>query len=509
MQTNVLEYLENTVMRLPDKVAFADENESLTFQQVYEKSRSIGSTLANLGAVREPVVIYMEKSPSAITAFFGVIYGGCFYVPIDEEMPKRRIELILETTGAKYLIYDENTRDKLGELGFAGTALSYQESVDGEISEDKLAAIRSQALDVDPIYVLYTSGSTGVPKGVIGHHRGVIDYIENLSDVLQFTEDTVFGNQTPLYMDASMKEVYPTIKFGATTWLVPKSSFMFPVQVVEFLNEHQINTICWVVSALTMLSAFGTFDSVKPKYLHTVAFGGEVFPIKQFNLWKQTLPDAEFYNLYGPTEITGVCTYYHAERLFEEKEVIPAGRPFKNTRIILLDDEGKSVANGEMGEICIQGTCLTHGYYNNPEKTKEVFSQNPLNSCYPDFIYRTGDLGKWNDEGQLIYVSRKDFQIKHMGHRIELGEIEADVALIDGVKTCCCIFIPESGKMVLFYVGDVDKRTLTVALKDRLPRYMIPNAVLQLDALPLSTNGKMDRKKMQEIYESRKRKRER
>lgn len=507
MQTNVLEYLEHTVERLPDKIAFADEKESYTFRQVYDNSRSIGSALLKLGADREPVVVYMEKRPSTITAFFGVIYAGCFYVPIDEEMPRRRMELILENTCAKYLIYDESTKDKVGELGFTGTALAYQECCATEISVDRLTDIRSQALDIDPVYVLFTSGSTGVPKGVTGHHRAVIDYIENLSAVLQFGEDTVFGNQTPLYLDACMKEIFPTIKFGATTWLVPKSCFMFPIQLVEFLNDHQINTICWVVSALTMISAFGTFDSVKPEYLHTVAFGSEVFPVKQFNLWKQTLPDVEFYNLYGPTEATGMSTYYHADRLFEEREVIPVGRPFPNTRIFLLDTEGKQVADGETGEICIQGCCLTHGYYNNPEKTKDVFTQNPLNSCYPDVIYHTGDLGKWNAKGQLVFVSRKDHQIKHMGHRIELGEIEADVALIEGVKACCCIFIPESGKMVLFYVGDVDKRALTVALKDRLPRYMIPNAVLQLDSLPLTSNGKMDRKKMQELYENRRRKR--
>lgn len=505
MQTNVLEYLEHTVKRVPEKPAFADEEEVLTFIQVSEYSRSVGSALAKLGAYKEPVIVYMKKCPSAITAFLGVIYAGCFYVPIDEEMPARRMELILENTQAQYLIYDESTQKNVAKLGFHGTALSYEECRREVILEERLADIRSLALDMDAIYVLFTSGSTGIPKGVVGHHRGVIDYIESLSTALGFGEDTVFGNQTPLYLDACMKEIYPTLKFGATTWIVPKSCFLFPVELVGFLNKHNINTICWVVSALTMISAFGTFETVKPEYLHTIAFGSEVFPVKQFNRWKETLPEAEFYNLYGPTEATGMSCYYHAKRLFGEKEVIPVGRPFPNTQILLLDEDGKAVPAGEMGEICIRGTCLTHGYYNNPQKTAEVFTQNPQSPCFPDRIYHTGDLGKWNEEGDLVFVSRSDYQIKHMGHRIELGEIEADVAAVEGVKTCCCIFIADSKKMVLFYVGDIDKKALTVALKDRLPRYMLPNAIVQSDTLPLTANGKMDRLKMQEMYQSRRR----
>lgn len=505
MQTNVLEYLENTVDRVPDKTAFADEESALSFIQVSEQAKSIGTELSRQGAYREPVVVYMKKCPQTIAAFFGVIYAGCYYVPIDEEMPRRRMQLILENTDANYLIYDESTKDKIAALGFEGTALPYETCSKTEMDEEVLAKIREGALDIDPIYVLFTSGSTGVPKGVVGYHRGVIDYIESLSEVLGFNESTVFGNQTPLYLDACMKEIYPTLKYGATTWLIPKSCFMFPVKLVEFLNDHEINTICWVVSALTMISAFGTFNTVIPKYLHTIAFGSEVFPVKQFNLWKMTIPDAEFFNLYGPTEATGMSCYYHATHVFAEKEVIPIGRPFKNTQILLLNEQGEPVKDGETGEICIHGTCLTHGYYNNPEKTAEVFTQNPLNPYFPDRIYHTGDLGRKNEAGDLIFVSRKDYQIKHMGHRIELGEIESDVDLIEGIKTCCCIFIQETKKIVLFYVGDIDKRALTVELKERLPRYMIPNAIVGLETLPLTPNGKMDRLKMQEIYAAQKR----
>jgi len=500
MQTNVLEYLEHTVKRVPDKIAFADGENDLTFSQFSERAKRIGCCLLDMNVKKEPIVVYMRKSTETLTAFFGIIYAGCYYVPIDEEMPSRRIELILENTKAGCLIYDDSTASKIDKLNFDGKAISYSECLNSSINQEKLDEVRKNALDIDPIYVLFTSGSTGIPKGVVGHHRGVIDYIDNLSDVLHLDENSVFGNQTPLYLDACMKEVYPTLKYGATTYLIPKHYFMFPIKLVEYLNENHINTVCWVVSALTMISAFGTFDEIVPKYLRTVAFGSEVFPIKQFNLWKKTLPDTEFYNLYGPTEATGMSCYYHADRMFEEHEVIPIGRPFHNTQIMLLDEDGNLVKAGEKGEICIHGTCLTHGYYANPEKTKEVFVQNPLNPYYPDLIYKTGDLGYLNDNGELVFASRKDYQIKHMGHRIELGEIEADVNLLDGVRSCCCVFVKEVNKIVLFYMGDIEKRQLTISLKERLPRHMIPNAIINLDKLPLTPNGKMDRIKMTDMY---------
>ena len=365
--------------------------------------------------------------------------------------------------------------------------------------KEKLDKVRRTALDTDPLYVLFTSGSTGMPKGVVGHHRGVIDYIDQLSAVLDFDEESVFGNQAPLYFDACMKDIYPTLKFGATTWLIPHELFLFPVRLVEYLNVHKINTICWVVSALTMISAFGTFKEVVPEYLRTVAFGSEVFPIRQFNLWKRTLPQVRFTNLYGPTEATGMSCYYHADREFSENEVIPIGQPFENTEILLLKG-GLEAAQGEEGEICIRGTCLTHGYYGNKEKTKEAFVQNPLNPYYPELIYRTGDIGKRNAKGELIFVSRKDYQIKHMGHRIELGEIEANVLLVDGIQTACCIYPKEDEKIVLFYTGTLKKAELLMELKQRLPRYMIPNVLFLIEQLPLTPNGKMNRKAMEQFY---------
>lgn len=493
IQTNILEYLEKTVKEVPDKTAYTDGKHGLTFAEVFRYSRAIGSYLSREGFYREPVVIYMKKSPEAVAAFYGAVYGRCFYVPFDEEMPEYRVSLILETLKPRLMICDAYTEKKLIKIGFSGRTLRFEDAVKTEIRDEKLAEIREASMDTDPIYIVFTSGSTGVPKGVAACHRSVLDYVENLSKVLGFNRETVFGNQSPLYFDACLKELYPTMMFGATTYLVPKSLFMFPVKLVEYLNENHINTVCWVVSALTMISSMGTFDKVVPKYLHTVAFGSEVFPIKQFNLWRQALPEAQFTNLYGPTECTGMSCYYRVNREFGPDDVIPIGRPFKNTEILLLNDEDQPAGEGETGEICIRGTCVTLGYYRNPEKTKEVFVQNPLNDCYPELIYRTGDIGRYNEFGELVFVSRKDHQIKHMGHRIELGEIEVHVNQMAGIRMSCCVYDKEREKIVLFYVGDAEGKDIIKALKEKLPRYMIPNLVEKIEEMPFTANGKLNR----------------
>ena len=503
MQTNILEYLEGSVLRCPDKVAFADDQTQLTFGEVSRQARSVATALHNAGYYKKPVVVFMRKQPATLAAFFGAIYAGCYYVPLDDEMPRHRIELIFQTLEPGALICDETTESLAAELNYQGQVYRYDTLCNGEADDAALASIRAQQLDIDPIYIVFTSGSTGVPKGVMACHRSVIDYVEHLCDVLKFDETSVFGNQTPLYFDAYLKEVIPTLKYGATTVLIPKQLFMFPIKLVEFLNEHKINTLCWVVSALTMISSFRTFDTVKPEYLRTIAFASEVFPIKQFKRWKEALPDARFINLYGPTETTGICCYYEVDREFEDHETLPIGGPFQNTQIILLDENNKVPPVGEQGEICVRGTRLTLGYYRNPEKTAEAFVQNPLNDLYPELIYRTGDLGKMNDRGELEFAGRKDYQIKHMGHRIELGEIEVIVNMHPQVRSACCIFDNVKKKIVLYYTGELTLPELTDYIKSKLPRYMIPNVTRQLESLPLTPNGKIDRNLLKSLYEQK------
>ncbi|NLE24509.1 MAG: amino acid adenylation domain-containing protein [Clostridiaceae bacterium] len=502
-QNNILEYLDNIVKICPDKIAYANEIDELSFKTVYDNSRAIGSFLHNEGKYKEPVVVFMRKHPDTIVAFLGVVYGGCYYVPIDNEMPRHRIELIFQNLKPGAVICDETTIDSIKDFDYKGEVYSYDKIVKTPVDQAALDEIRNKALDTDPIYIVFTSGSTGKPKGVVACHRSVIDYIETLSEVLEISQDTVFGNQTPLYVDACLKEIYPTLKFGAKAYIIPKELFMFPIKLVEFLNQYKINTVCWVVPALTLISGLGALEKIVPEYLHTVAFGSEVFPIKQYNMWRKALPNARFINLYGPTEATGMSCYFVVDREFALDEAIPIGKPFKNTEILLLNDENKLAQKGEQGEICIRGTSLTLGYYNDFEKTNEVFVQNPLNTIYPELIYRTGDIGKLNENNELLFVSRKDYQIKHMGHRIELGEIEMVMNQMEGIQSASCIFDNDKKKIIMYYVGDVTKADAVNYCRDKLPRYMVPNLVEKLDVMPLTSNGKINRLALKEMYANR------
>ena len=500
MRRTVLDYLDNTASRLPDKVSFRDEKTALTFAELRSQAMSGGTVLLNEGIVREPVAVYMSKTPQQIAAFMSALEAGCFYVPIDDEMPQMRIRLIFENLQPRAVICDESTKANAEQLAGDAKIFVWDEIKDTTHDEVKLNDLRATMIDTDPCYIMYTSGSTGIPKGVAVCHRSLIDYIESFCDVMKFDEETVFGSQTPFYFDASLKDIYPTIKLGCETVIVPHTLFMFPIKLVEFLNEYKVNTLCWVVSALTMISAFGALDEVLPKYLKIVGFGGEVFPIKQYRKWKKALPDVRYINLYGPTETTGVSMYYEVDRDFEDDDVIPLGKAFENVDIFLLDENNKLA---DEGEICMRGTCVTLGYYQDPERTSQAFVQNPLNDRYPELIYRTGDIARRNDRGELVFVSRKDFQIKHMGHRVELGEIEADVNSIKGVRNSCAVYLKKKDRIELYYEGRPEEKELLSYLKEKLPRYMVPTKVHKLDRLPLTPNGKTDRKGLTALSEGK------
>ena len=504
MHNNVLNYLKSAVNKAPDKIAYSDGEHGLTFQNVYDISRSIGSFLAGQGQTGTAVAVYMKKSPEEIAAFFGVITAGSYYVPIDEEMPLDRIHLILDNSKPGIIICDDTTADKAKDLcGENRRAVCFSEICDHAADGEVLDRIFDSSVDTDPVYIVFTSGSTGIPKGVVACHRSVIDYIEQLSETLGFNEDTIFGNQAPLYFDACLKELYPTLKFCATDYLIPRKLFSFPTKLMEYLNEHKINTVCWVASAFSIVSSFNTFEEIKPECLKTIAFGSEVFPVPQLRKWREAVPDATFFNLYGPTECTGMSCYYRVNREFEDNETIPIGKPFDNTSIILLKDDGTRAGTGEDGEICIRGTAVTLGYFGNPGKTKEAFVQNPLNDSYPEIIYKTGDIGRYNDLGELVYVSRKDYQIKHMGHRIELGEIEVAVNSVDGINMSACVYDSENSNIILYYVGSVPEKELEKILKEKLPKYMIPRKTIKKAALPRTGSGKIDRKTLLVEYKQK------
>ncbi len=495
---NVIDHLKRTMEKFPEKQAFTDGNTGLTFRELFDAAERGASFICEKKLFNKPIVIFMKKSPEEAAAFCAVLMSGNHYVPVDEEMPKRRIELILENVRTDIIICDETTVEQAKLFNDESEKVLWTDVVKHSISEAAITAANEKMTGKEPAYVLFTSGSTGVPKGVACSHESVIDYTEQLVKTLNITENTRFGEQAPLYFDASLKEFLSTIKTGATTVLIPRDLFKTPVPLMEFLNREKINTLCWVVSALTFVSAFGTLDIIKPEYVETLTFVGETFPIKQFLLWKKALPKAKMFNLYGPTECTGVSTYFRIPDDFEAKDAIPVGKSFEDTKVWLMGEDGTLIEKiDEIGEICIGGKGVALGYYNDPKRTAEVFVEREIEGNTERF-YKTGDLGRYDEAGNLIFVSRKDYQIKHMGHRVELGEIEADVSEIPGVKLCACTHSKESGKITLFYVGEIEKADLTKELKKSLQRYMLPNKVVQLSEMPTTATGKIDRKKLNE-----------
>lgn len=515
---NILELLERSAERFPDRPAFGDPEKDISFRELVRKARAAGELLAADVPSESPVAFYLEKSVDAVIAMFGAVYAGGFYSFIDVRQPAARAQKVFDVLEPAVLITDEENAEKAEELSFGGRRILLKdllEQAGRTLSGQKeplpplspvLARIRSTMTDTAPLYVNFTSGSTGTPKGVAVCHRSVIEFIAHFAPLFQVTEEDIFGNQAPFDFDVSVKDIYSGLYTGAKVQIIPREYFSNPTQLMDYLCEKKTTILIWAVSAMCFVSIMNALDYRIPETVRAVGFSGEVMPIKQLKVWKKYLPDAMYVNLYGPTEITCNCTYYVLDpgKEYGLEEVIPAGTAFENEKVFLLNEENQEVDPSDLsgeGEICVGGTCVALGYYRDPERTAAAFVQNPLNDRYPERIYRTGDIGRYDADGNLVYVSRKDFQIKHLGHRIELGEVEADTMARDGVSRACCIYDAKKKRLILFYTGERDKKDLEKELKEILPPFMVPNKTIRLEEMPLNKNGKIDRHALEAIYQ--------
>lgn len=510
MHKHVLDYFQDTVRRTPDKAAVLHYGKTLTFSQMEVKSRILASAVLNVVSTEDsvPVAVFLPKSIEVIVADIAVMYSANFFSNLDVKTPIERIRHILEAMQPALLITNHQYKPLLASIaGLSIPVLDMDEVLwDTAMSSDeRIEAGLAKRIDTDPFCIINTSGSTGTPKGVVLNHRSFFDFLHWSFDAFQFDGTEIIGALSPVVFDIYDFELCLMMFKGATIVLLDATLAAFPVKLLAEMKEKRVNFIFWVPTIMVNIANMRLLEKMSLPDLKTVWFAGEVFPTKQFNVWKRHLPQTTFANLYGPIEITLDCIYHVVPQELDENEPLPIGRPCKNTDVLLLNEADERCGPGELGEICVRGTSLAMGYYNNPEKTAAVFVQNPLNHSYPELIYRTGDLAYWNEEGLLIFKGRKDSLIKHMGYRIELGEIEHVVVnTLKLVKNCCVVYDFTKKEIVLFYektqgVSDLEIRK---ALGQEFPRYMIPMAYHAVEELPRNTNGKIDRLKLTQTVNS-------
>ncbi len=488
MTRNVLEWLEDAARRAPEAMAFEDGTTGMTYCQLLTRAQEIGSFLLAHVRAQQGVLLLMDKGPDCVAAMLGAAYAGDFYTPLDPAMPLQRMGLIANVLQPACVVCSEKYREAARHLAGERPVFA-AEDIPHAIDCLALKEQRRQHIDTDLLYVLFTSGSTGVPKGVAITHRSVADFVFWACDALDIGPDDRLGNQAPLYFDNSVLDIYCAIRMGACVHFIPRKYFTFPHKMTAYLQEQRITAIFWVPSALIGVAASGALEQCAPDTLRCVWFCGETMPCKTLNAWKRALPQARFVNMYGPTEITDVCTFFPVERDFADEDVLPIGFPCANSRIIL--DEG---------EICVTGTCLSPGYYNAPEQTARAFVPNPYRQGVTEIMYRTGDLGAYNDRGELMFLGRRDGQIKRQGYRIELSEIECALCAHPQVAAGCVLYDAAAEKILAVYAGEAEEKALRAHLKERIPKYMLPDAFIVREQLPLTGNGKIDRIQLKQEY---------
>ncbi len=498
MIKNILQALENSERKFPEKIIFGESEKEVTYSEFLKNSKKIGTNIIkNIKKEKEPIVIFIDKTINCLETMMGILYSGNFYTIIDTKSPAERAKSIIETLESKIVITDQKNISKLEKINLDNKeikVLLYEDLQQGDINQEKLEEIRKRQIDLDPMYVLFTSGSTGIPKGTVVSHRAVISYVNWVKECFEIDSKTIFGSQTPFYFSMSILDVFTTIYTGATLYIIPKMFFSFPIKLLEFLKEKKVNTIYWVPSALCIVANLGALENIQLPDLKKILFAGEVMPIKQLNMWRKALPDCMYANLYGPTETTDICSYYIVDREFKNDETLPIGKHCDNCGIILIKEDGKEAKKGEVGEILVRGSFLADGYFGNIKKTKEAFIQNPINKNYPEIVYKTGDIAKYNENEELIYISRKDYQIKHMGYRIELGEIEKNIYSIENIILCACVYDEKNQQIILFYQGDIEETEIAKKAENLLLPYMRPNKYVKITKMPYNSNGKIDRK---------------
>ena len=498
MKINFIEYFKETLERYPDKVAIIEKENKITFKELGEKARSLaGEINSKVNCINRPIAIYLPKSIAAVYSDIACIYSGNIYMNLDVKTPVERIKNILELIQPVVIVtnnqYVRNIKDVIPDT----IEVIDLDSFNWTNQENGISGRWRELIDTDPLCIINTSGSTGTPKGVVLNHRSFFDFIARTLENFHFTSEEIIGSLSPLVFDIYSFELGLLMVKGCSMVIIPDGLSAFPVMILKLMQEQKVSFIFWVPTIMVNIANMKLLEQICLPDLKTVWFAGEVFPTKQFNYWRNILSKVVFANLYGPIEITLDCTFYVVKRDIKDEEPIPIGFAYRNTDILILDEANNHITEpNREGELCVRGTSLAMGYYNNPEKTSMAFVQNPLNNSYPEIIYRTGDVVFINERGEIVFKGRKDSLIKHLGYRIELGEIEhVIINTLKLVKNGCVVYNNARKEITLFYEADKEltPAEFRVAIGKELPKYMIPTVYCYLDELQRNVNGKIDR----------------
>lgn len=502
MRYNFYNEFANTVKNNPEKVAIYDGDVSVTFSQLAERELKLASSVntTNGGKIRTPVGVFLPKCVDSIAADIGIIHTGNFYMNLDVKYPEERLRNIFKIIQPSCIITSSKYKSIMESVDSSMPLIVVDELENPNIEkefENELIRRLELMIDTDLLCIINTSGSTGTPKGVALTHRGFFDYVRCTSETWNLTNDEIIGSMAPIGFDHFSFELCMLMAKSATLVVIPDQFNMFPVKILNLLNEHKATFIFWVPTIMVNIANMGLLEKVPMPTIKHIWFAGEVFPTNKFNIWYKAFPKTvQFVNLYGPCEITVDCTWFECTHVMDESKPIPIGHSCKNMNVMILNENNELVEKNEEGEICVRGTGLAMGYYNNPEKTAAAFVQNPLNHSYPELIYRTGDVGLINDDGEIIFKGRKDTLIKHSGYRIELSEIEHIIMnKLKLVKNCCVVYNWGKKEITLIYENDteLDVATLRKQIAADLPKYMIPTAYIYMKELPRGGTGKIDR----------------
>ncbi len=500
MKINLIELFEESVKKYPQKTAVIDKDREISFSDLRLRSMSLAQKIVDRWHCQnKPVAVFLDKSIESVYSDLGIIYSGNFYMNLDIKTPAERISNILKLVEPQVIVSTTKQIKSISDVipSSTGVILLDEEDWSGYVDESFIIGKLSTIIDTDPSCIINTSGSTGTPKGVVLNHKSFFDFTEWAIDTFRFEDDLVMGSLSPIVFDIYSFELCMLMAKASTLVVLPGNLAAFPAKILDLLDKHHVNFLFWVPTIMVNIANMDLLSIYKLENLKTVWFAGEVFPTKQFNYWHRHLPNTTFANLYGPIEITLDCTYYIVDKDIPDEEPLPIGYACRNTDIIILDNDDNAVKEPNVeGELCVRGTSLAMGYYNNPEKTAAAFVQNPLNKAYPEVIYRTGDIVCYNEDGLIMFKGRKDNIVKHMGYRTDLGEIEhVIINTLKLVKNGCIVYNQSAKEITLFYESeqDIPASVFRKKIGQALPKYMIPTVYNHLEQLQRNTNGKIDR----------------